>query len=1228
MTLPKQKERGFSNDGDDDDDDDDVVTSRRMSSSSLPSSTSVPHTPSHLTSTSPTPAATDPPAKVTRGLNGGISVHEILPLGDDAHDLNIFFTRKEQQIRNILTREVVDRRAIRVVFSIVAEFSKYVTGKENSVVKQTTVENLSIPLLSIYAGWEIDSAIEDARRGLRDCIEEFVREGSGWIFDRIIRLEMSIVGFNPLAGSGWIELPEKLKRKQAIINIKNTDNRCFLYSVLAHIYPEEHNPSRCSHYIDKTDRLNMDGIRFPVELRQIPLFERMNRISINVLGYSEEDDDIFPLYCTSLTSAVHEVNLLLLSNEGGHHYCLIRGDAGLSRLVSNRSKHKHRTYVCHYCLHPFSSDSRREAHKPYCSPHGPQKAEMVDEDNKIMKFRNYFHGLRCPFTIYCDFEAILKKVDTCLNNPESSSTTDYEQHEVCGFAYMVVCADPKLTQKPVLYRGPNAVQKFLEMISEEEKKINQILSNPIPMVMTRDDYSNFHRSNLCHVCEKPMIGDDKCRDHDHLTGQYRGACHLSCNLNYKFRRSTKNGRFMIPCVFHNLKGYDAHHLVVGGLGSMCQKVTCIARNMESYLSITRDSIRFIDSLQFLNESLANLVDNLKQSGVDKFKLLKQFFPADKLDLLMRKGVFPYGFLSSMEKFSETSLPAKSEFFNELIGEPISDDDYIHAQAVWDAFSMRTFGDYHDLYLKTDVVLLADVFEFFRTTCLSFYRIDPCHYISAPGVSWDAMLRMTQVEIELLTDPDMYCFIEKGVRGGVSVISHRFARANNSYLENYDSKKNSSYIISWDMNNLYGCSMSEPLPIRNFRWLSQDEIQSLNLSTLDDNAKEGYIYECDLRYNPQIHDCTSEYPLAPEKLTVTHEMLSPYSRAVHETVHCTEESYIGTEKLIPNLKDKLNYVVHYRNLKFYADQGMIIQKIHRVLTFEQEPWLKPYIDFNTSKRKDAKNEFEKQFFKLLNNAVFGKTLESVRKRQNIHLVNDEKRLRKLCSKPHLKTYKLLNPNLAAVHLNRVKVILNRPIFVGFTVLDHSKLLMFSFHYMHVKAKYGTKAKLLFTDTDSLTYFVETEDIYRDMLMESDLYDFSAYPPTHPCFSLLNKKALGKMKDEFHSVPLLEFVGLRSKMYSLTDGTHEKKTAKGIQRIVTEKCLSHQLYKDCLFEMNVEYAQMRRIGSRNHQLYSIIVNKKALSPFDDKRFILDNGVDTLAHGHYRIDSILNDHEKSST
>ena len=150
---------------------------------------------------------------------------------------------------------------------------------------------------------------------------------------------------------------------------------------------------------------------------------------------------------------------------------MIRGDTGLSRLVNNRSKYDHRTYVCHYCLHPFLSESLRTAHLPYCSPHGPQKVELVDEDNKIMKFKNYFHALRCPFTIYCDFEAILKKADICLNNPAASSTTEYEHHEVCGFAYIVVCADPKQTQKPVLYRGANAVQKFLEMISKEEKKL-------------------------------------------------------------------------------------------------------------------------------------------------------------------------------------------------------------------------------------------------------------------------------------------------------------------------------------------------------------------------------------------------------------------------------------------------------------------------------------------------------------------------------------------------------------------------------------------------------------------------------------------------------------------------------------------------------------------------------------------------------------------------------------
>ena len=231
------------------------------------------------------------------------------------------------------------------------------------------------------------------------------------------------------------------------------------------------------------------------------------------------------------------------------------------------------------------------------------------------------------------------------------------------------------------------------------------------------------------------------------------------------------------------------------------------------------NLRFIDSLAFMNCSLENLVRNLKASGMDNFRQLRTEFPnADSQELLTRKGIYPYDYMDGIERFGETQLPDRDQFYSQLMDEHISEDDYHHAQKVWAHWTMSTMGEYHDLYLRTDVLLLADIFESFRETCLKYYSLDPCHYFTAPGLSWDACLRKCGITLELVSDPDMHLMIEKGIRGGISTITHRHAKANNKYLKDFDPTKESSYVVYLDANNLYGWAMSQYLPTSEFRWL--------------------------------------------------------------------------------------------------------------------------------------------------------------------------------------------------------------------------------------------------------------------------------------------------------------------------------------------------------------------------------------------------------------------------
>ena len=299
------------------------------------------------------------------------------------------------------------------------------------------------------------------------------------------------------------------------------------------------------------------------------------------------------------------------------------------------------------------------------------------------------------------------------------------------------------------------------------------------LIMTVEDEEKFQLSNKCWICDKLFdFVDEEVRDHCHISGKFRGAAHFSCNAHLKISKK-------VPVIFHNLRGYDSH-LIIKEISNFDVKVDVIPNGLEKYMAFTINrNLVFIDSMKFMNSSLDSLVKRLVNKD---FKYLSEEFSGKYLELLKEKGVYPYEYMNSLKKFNETELPSKNNFFSSLKEENISEKDYEKARNIWNTFKIKKLGEYHDLYLKTDVLLLADVFEKFINTCLNYYGLDPCHYFSSPGLSWDAMLKMTRIELELISDINIHLFIEKGIRGGISYIAKRHSKANNKYVKNYNSTK--------------------------------------------------------------------------------------------------------------------------------------------------------------------------------------------------------------------------------------------------------------------------------------------------------------------------------------------------------------------------------------------------------------------------------------------------------
>ena len=387
------------------------------------------------------------------------------------------------------------------------------------------------------------------------------------------------------------------------------------------------------------------------------------------------------------------------------------------------------------------------------------------------------------------------------------------------------------------------------------------MAYPDAVQMTREDW---RAHNSATTCEKPLESDS-VYDHCHITGKYRGAAHNACNLKLRLNPKTTT----IPIVFHNLRGYDSH-LLMQAISKVEGRISCILNNTEKYISFSLGQVRFIDSAQFLLTSLDKLVAANKPEA---FRIKARHEPAEeRRKLLMHKGVYPYEYMDSWERFAKHKLPTKEAFYSKLSDLHISNEEYRHAQRVWEAFNCKTMRDYHDIYNRSDVVLLADVFEAFRKTCLRQYGLDLAHYYTSPGLAWDALLKKTGVELELLTDYDQHLFIEKGMHGGVCMTSKRCARDNNSRVEGYDPEKPNSYILYLDANNLYAWALSQPLPTGDFRWEDCDKLaESIPEHPID--SPEGYILEVDLESPKELHEAHNAYPPAPERMVVQKEWMS-------------------------------------------------------------------------------------------------------------------------------------------------------------------------------------------------------------------------------------------------------------------------------------------------------------------------------------------------------------------
>ena len=1196
----------------------------------------------------------------------------------------------ENEIKQSIRETIKELGFVKVTFKVELAYSRL---DGDSYPLDSSV---STPYITLFSAVNIDQVIEDVIEKLNKKFEIVENElgESNLVLDSIINIEIDYWQINPFKIKSWIKLPFA---SRFLINVKNKDDKCFMWSILAALYPAQGNPHRLSNYLPWERELKFEDIKLPIQFKDVPKFEHINNLRINI--YMLELHSLIPIYISN-SKLEKVISLLIIFDETqeNYHYVLIKNFQSFAKeqLTKSNSVGKH---ICERCFYVTNSPRMKELHDRLCSLNKPARIEMPKvtnlKDNTKLTFENYSKLLKPLATIYSDFEAINNKQNIlhqyikfldknklldefeCFNYVQNQYDEILDNNildlnilhinmldnnnilcnltkiicfvQICGKSFTIKLTEQKasayniylksnypdiLVSKDYHYRGSSnkdtliQFTKQVSIIEEEIFKLHMNNNFKEPKLSIEQE-KEFKEASKCWMCNTTFKNDDeKVRDHDHFIQEnnYRGAAHLKCNIQCHKPKH-------IPFFFHNMTGYDIHLFIKSLAKYKPKHMNVIGKTKEKYKAVDYGCIRFVDSLAFFGKSLDGVSKSLSNND---FKILMKEFLIPKLgkkqaqdpeifSMCREKGIYCYDYVDSFDKYDEKEIPGIEKFNSILNNSSITQQEYERVKKMWKLFKCKNLGDYTDLYLKLDVFILADCFEKFITV----FPLNPCNYISAPSLSWDVLMYTSKETIDLITDLDMFYMLKNNIRGGISsVMGNRRITAYNKkkdyqylldttddYIEIKDEEKfndiikamnDPSHILYIDATALYSGIMTQPMPYKDFKFITDYNLDEI-LSTTKE-SETGYFIECDLDYPKEIHDKTVYFPFAPIKRCIKYEELSPWQQ--EKNINKKD----SVEKLICDQHDKKNYLVHYRLLQFYLRHGMKLSKIHNIISFKQKCWMKDFVENNIHMRniaKTLKDDFGIEIYKLLNNSVFGKTMENIDKYRDIRLLTsseyDLEQYKKIISKPTFKDAHQYSKDLIAVEVGNYTKTYNKPIYLGFTILDLSKLQMYETYYDTLLPHFGDRISINAMDTDSMFLHIKSSDIYKEIEESIKLK------------KIINTSgALFSFKDEKPLYPIEDAIFIRSKQYSLKcrENKNEIKN-KGIQKCVIKK-MTYKNFIDCLENNIKSYNIVHSIKSdKNHNIHLHEQNKLSLLNYDDKIFILLNGIYTLPFGNHKIE-----------
>lgn len=992
---------------------------------------------------------------------------------------------------------------------------------------------------------------------------------------------------------------------------------------------------------------------YPVHISKNPLAKNIIVLLLAHTGKKSKNNEILP---EMHYSYLKEPEKMLAIRK--------KSDSGKTRTLPS--------FFCWNCFNFQYRKDSYEQHVSWCHKQTSQKV-VLPERGDTLSFNPRLKMAKLGYMLFFDFETLQvepKKACACPNftkeelediitermlreqsgqrTPKMKECTHKTKtlQEYIAFSYCLVMTDRtgEIVEE-MTYTGEDADVHFVNTLLDWEKKYTDFINEGgRPLKFTKEEkIAAYNSSDKCGICGE-VISEKKVLHHDHISGNFICVAHNHCNL-----KVIEEKKFV--ALAHNFSGFDSH-IIVNALGKgfyvdeklkrkattedvieysqfpipqeekeeedkeevVCEekkrkrgiaRLSAIPLNTEKFKVIQINSITLMDSAAFLPDSLDKLVQILVTSNHD-FPYMKKKWNNPKTEaLLKRKGCYPYGFATSLHKLKTTTeLPPITDFHNIMGDVECSQEDYHHARKVWDHFNCKNMIDYTEIYVTSDTFLLCEIMTNMRNQVFKDFELDVCQYWSLPMLSKDAMLKFTGIHIDLIHDQEMINMLKTNIRGGLSFVNTRFATNNPT-----DSEENRS-LLYVDKNNLYGSAQSMVLPLRDFKWLTKDEIANFNVKKqVTDQEGEGYILDVTLKYPSHLHNDHHSFPLAPHVKVFEGEHLSEYAR------HCLDElkpsgkhkGNYKAKKLTSTFEDRERYVCHGINLKLYLELGLELIEIHRGISFYQKPFLRPFIEFCTKKRAASKTKSESDLFKLYCNALYGKSIESIDKRMDCHFNRTDQRAMKSFSDPLYKGVKICGENLSISFHRKKEVKLNQSWAIGFSILELSKFIMQSLYYKCIRPALNNKCSVLMSDTDSFLILTSCKDSNEVVEKMSPIMDFSNYPINHSLHNITRKNQLGFIKNEVPSSEITAFVGLKAKTYafktkdssSADEEMHSR--AKGVKKIY-KKTIPFESYLDCIQKVCQKSVKQITMQSKNHLNMLTESNRVAFNSFDDKRYLL--------------------------